>query len=251
MPGGGTRPWAVYVRESRSSKLLPFVVKLFRASHLDQHPHLAAEVFGSVLARLFDLPCPEPALIEFSPAFRATLDPPQQAQLAAVADGPLFGCRLVESAYAYSRSLPLKKLEVYEMETIYGFDNLILNVDRRPNKPNLLMPDQEAILIDHELAFSGIKQAYTTLQAGSWEHLYQRHLFYAPLKARGMAANAAAFSTFTEYLRGLNPTVLLPYHQQLAELGYSLPDFDLFYQYLCYQKANAGQFESLLRQTLS
>ena len=137
------------------------------------------------------------------------------------------------------------------METIYGFDNLILNVDRRPNKPNLLMLDQEAILIDHELAFSGIKKAYTTLQGGYWEHLYQQHLFYTPLRARGLAVNASAFGTFTEYLRGLNPTALFPYHQQLSELGCSLPDFDLFYQYLCYQKAHAGQFESLLRQTLS
>lgn len=165
MPGGGTRPWAVYVREGIRGKLQPFVVKLFKASHLDQHPHLAAEVFGSVLAEVFELPHPEPALIKFSPAFRATLDGPQQRQLAEVAPGLLFGCRLVESPFAYSRSLPLKKLEAYEMETIYGFDNLMLNVDRRPDKPNLLIPDQEAILIDHELAFSGIKQTFNNLGA--------------------------------------------------------------------------------------
>lgn len=137
------------------------------------------------------------------------------------------------------------------METIYGFDNLILNVDRRSNKPNLLLTDQEAILIDHELALSGIKQSFSNLTAGRWEHLYQRHLFYSYLKARGPVANAVAFDTFTEYLRGLNLQQLLPYHQQLTELECSLPDFDLFFQYLCYQKANAGQFESLLRQTLS
>jgi hypothetical protein len=252
MPGGGTRPWAVYVRDSASRKLQPFVVKLFRASHLDQHPHLAAEVFGSVLAEMFDLPRPEPALIDFSPAFRATLGEPQQRQLVDVAPGLLFGCRLVEGPYAYSRSLPLKKLEAYEMETIYGFDNLILNTDRRPDKPNLLMPDDdEAILIDHELSLSGIRQAFSNLLDGRWEHLYRRHLFYAPLKARGPAANATAFGTFTEYLRSLNPQQILPYHQQLAELDCSLPDFDLFFEYLCYQKANAEQFAALLRQTLS
>ena len=251
MPGGGTRPWAVYVREGNRDKLQPFVVKLFRASHLDQHPHLAAEVFGSVLAELFDLPHPEPALIEFSPDFRATLAEPQQQQLAEVAPGPLFGCRLVESPFAYSRSLSLKKLEAYEMETIYGFDNLILNVDRRPDKPNLLMPEDEAIVIDHELAFSGINQAYNNLLGGRWEHIYQRHLFYPYLKARGPVAESSAFGTFTEYLRGLNPQRLLPYHQQLAALDCSLPDFGLFFEDLCYQKANAGQFETLLRQTIS
>jgi hypothetical protein len=251
LPGGGTRPWAVYVRDGPRGRLQPFVVKLFRASHLDQHPHLAAEAFGSVLASMFDLPCPEPALIEFSPAFRATLAEPQLRQLADVAPGLLFGCRLVEGSYAYSRALLLKKLETYELETIYGFDNLILNVDRRPNKPNLLLTKEEAVLIDHELAFAGIRQAFNNLSAGKWEHSYQRHLFYSSLKARGPAANAVAFDTFTEYLRGLNPQHLLPYHHQLSELECSFPDFDLFFQYLCYQKANAGQFESLLRQTLS
>jgi len=252
MPGGGTRPWAVRVQEGPRGKLVPFVVKLFKASHLDQHPHLAAEVFGSVLADMFDLPHPEPALIEFSPAFRATLNEPQQQQLAETAPGLLFGCRLVEGPYAYSRALPLKKLEAYEMETIYGFDNLILNTDRRPDKPNLLMPDgEEAVLIDHELSLSGIARALSGLAEGRWEHLYQRHLFYAPLKARGPAATAVAFGTFTEYLRGLNPQLLLPYHRQLSELNCSLPDFDLFFKYLCYQKANAGQLQTLLRQTLS
>ncbi|WP_019946945.1 HipA family kinase [Hymenobacter aerophilus] len=251
MPGGGTRPWAVRVQEGPGGKLSPFVVKLFKASHLDQHPHLAAEVFGSVLADMFDLPRPDPALIEFSPAFRDTLNEPQQQQLAETAPGLLFGCRLVEGPYAYSRSLPLKKLEEYDMETIYGFDNLILNTDRRPNKPNLLMTnDEEAVLIDHELSLSGIARALSNLSAGYWEHLYQQHLFYAPLKARGPAATAAAFNTFTEYLRGLNPALLLPYHHQLADLNCSLPDFDLFLDYLRYQKANAGQFQTLLRQTL-
>ena len=99
--------------------------------------------------------------MSFPPPSSATLDEPQQRQLAATAPGLLFGCRLVEGPYPFSRALPLKKLEAYEMETIYGFDNLILNTDRRPDKPNLLMPDgEEAVLIDHELSLSGIGRAF-------------------------------------------------------------------------------------------
>jgi len=44
MSGGGTRPWAVRVQEGPRGKLIPFVVKLFKAPHLDQHPHLADEM---------------------------------------------------------------------------------------------------------------------------------------------------------------------------------------------------------------
>ena len=48
MSGGGTRTWAARVQKGPRGKLIPFAVKLFKVSHLDQHPHLAAKMLPQV-----------------------------------------------------------------------------------------------------------------------------------------------------------------------------------------------------------
>jgi hypothetical protein len=257
LPGGSTRPWAVFVLGA-NSKPQKYAVKLFRDYHFNQYPAVANEVFGAVLANEFDLSSPGLALIEFSPAFVSALPATQQQQLRAVPAGLKIGSVFLEGNYTSSPALVTRALEVYDQETIYAFDNLILNVDRRPDKPNILLSASEAHLIDHEMAFTVADSTMKQLRNQQWEHNYRGHLFYAYLRtcvpaylrARGVGKIKSSFHTFGQYLAGMQPARLEPYQRQLEDLGYGFPTFDMLFRYLCYQKANASQFEELLRRTL-
>jgi hypothetical protein len=246
LKGGGTHPWAVVVR-GVDNKPEKFVVKLFKQSYLQQHSAVVSEVLGAVLAAEFELPHPRPALIEFTPAFIATLPEAQRKQLAEASPEIKFGCGYLESEYMFAPVLATRVLDPYDLETIYAFDNLILNVDRRPAKPNLLLTADEAYLIDHEHSFSALERVFTQLKKGRWEHNYASHLLYQHLRNQ---ASRRPFDTFGEYLGKIKPQSLRPYYEQLTEFGHVTPNFDLLLEYLIFQKNNATQFVSLLRETL-
>ncbi|RZK33676.1 MAG: hypothetical protein EOO61_14910 [Hymenobacter sp.] len=249
LPGGSTKPWAVYVL-GEAGLPVPFVVKTFRDEPLKPQPYVANEVFGSVLAGLFDLPVPKAAFIEFTQDFLNTLGPQQLSQLGKSEPGLKFGCEYIETPFQYSPSLARRVIAGYDIETIYAFDNLILNRDRRLIKPNLLLLPQEAYLIDHELTMLGSDLAKSMLGEGKWIYLYKQHLFYKYLKSRGIEAASRSFQSFGGYLQEVNFDELVPYYHQLVELGFDTSHFDSLYQYLCYQNANSDQFEEILRRTL-
>jgi hypothetical protein len=249
LSGGSTRPWAVLALGA-SGKPEKFAVKLFREYHFRQYAAIANEVFGSVLAEDFELQCPDPVLIDFSPDFLATLPAPQLEQLRTVPLGLKFGSAFIEGSYTFSPALGTKVLEDYDQETIYAFDSLILNVDRRPDKPNILLQGSDSYLIDHEMTLEGISGALIQLSEERWEHYCAGHLFYRYLRTRGADKVQQSFQTFGQLLQGLNPRRLEPYQYQLEELGLGHRRFDELLRYLWYQKTNAGKFEALLRNTL-
>ncbi len=233
-----------------SGKPEKYVVKPFRVSPQRHYAPAAGEVFGAVLAAEFELPHPEPALIEFTPEFYSTLVPSQMQQLKGAESNMYYGCRLLEGSFPYSSARAKKTLMQYDAGTIYAFDNLICNVDRRPDKPNLLLFEDDAYVIDHELACFVPEKTFTQLQKGRWEHNYQGHLFYPTLRNPALFTAEKGFIDFTDYLRRLNPAVLLPYLDQLVEYHLPVRDFDRFMGYLYYQKAHSHQFAALLRATL-
>jgi hypothetical protein len=249
LSGGSTRPWAILALGA-NGKPEKFAVKLFRDYHFRQYAAIANEVFGSVLAEEFDLQCPSAALIDFSPDFLATLATPQLEQLRTVPTGLKFGSVFIEGSYTFSPALGTKTLEDYDQETIYAFDSLILNVDRRPDKPNILLQGSEAYLIDHEMTLEGIPGALIQLSEERWEHYCAGHLFYRYLRTRGADKVQQSFQTFGQLLQGLNPRCLEAYQYQLEELGLGHRRFEELLRYLWYQKAHASKFEALLRKTL-
>jgi hypothetical protein len=249
LKGGGTTPWVVSVLGA-SGRPEKYVVKPFRVSQQPHYAPAAGEIFGAVLAAEFELQHPEPALIEFTPGFLSTLAEPQLKQIQGAASHVYYGCRLLEGAFPYSPARAKKTLAQYDAGTIYAFDNLICNVDRRPIKPNLLLFEDDAHVIDHELSCFIPANTFAQLQQGRWEHNYQGHLFYPALRDPKLFAVEEGFRDFTDYLRRLNPAVLLPYLDQLIEHQLPVRDFDGFIRYLYYQKANSQQFATLLKGTL-
>ncbi|MCC3152764.1 hypothetical protein Q3A66_07140 [Hymenobacter sp. BT770] len=249
LSGGSTRPWAI-LAVSPAGKSEKVAVKLFREYHFRQYAAIANEVFGAVLAEEFDLQCPSAVLIDFSPEFLETLQEPQQEQLRTVPPGLKIGSTFIEGGFPFSPALGAKALADYDQETIYAFDSLILNVDRRPDKPNILLLGAEAYLIDHEMTLEGVPGALIQLREERWEHYCAGHLFYRQLRNRSPDKVQQSFLTFGQLLRRLNPNLLEPYQRQLEELGLGHRRFEELLEYLCQQKAQYGKFEALLRKTL-
>ncbi len=68
LKGGHSKPWVVSVKTANGLK--PFVVKLYRTIDIEVRNKMAAEIFGCLFAKEFDLYTPESAIIEFTDEFR-------------------------------------------------------------------------------------------------------------------------------------------------------------------------------------
>lgn len=225
-------------------------MKVFRDKPLQPQPAVANEVLGFAMAELFELPTPQAALIEFTQEFIETLAPQQLEQLGTAQVGLKYGCRYIETPHRFSPALAKRYLAGYDMASIYAFDNLILNRDRDAIKPNMLLVGQEAYLIDHEISIVGAEYAQRELEQGNWTYQYQEHVFFNYLRANQLEDINKIFDTFIWYLQNTNFDELLPYCEQLIELGFDIDHFAPFYRYLCYQNSNSSRFEDILKRTL-
>ena len=251
MIGGSTRPWQVIVLKNGTPT--SYVVKLYTEKNNEQNCTVFKECVCSHLAREFDLQTPEPALIDFTPQFIETLPEKFQAILRLKDPRLKFGTELLESPYQnYSPSLQEKYLKTYDIGSIYAFDNLILNVDRRTDKPNLLFKGESAVLIDHELTLATTKNTLNQLTNNNiWSHHYKRHIFYEILKNLNFTENAGLFDDFSYYLTDLvNFKFVDTIMEQLDDLGHPIDAYISIKNYLCSVQEKMTLFIQLITDTI-
>ena len=247
--GGSTYPWIVNVQTEEG--IQPYVVKLFTNRHIQQYNAVVKEVLANALASEFDLSTPKTVLVDFSRNFVNQLPAERKEELKKKDWRIKFGCRYIEGATTYSPSLHRKFFRRYDIESIFAFDNLIQNVDRRLDKPNILLHDTNSYLIDHELSLKAVDDRLTSdFLQGNWRYNKERHIFYKFLKKGRKDAKNAYFETFMEHLRYLNIDMLAPYVQTLEEHQYSVPELSTIKFYLEQIKNNHAKFVSLLRNSL-
>lgn len=247
--GGSTQPWIVFVNNGTS--LVPFVVKLYTEKSIAQYHAVTNEVLGNLLAQEFDLNVPKPALIEFDKDFIKSLPDEMTEELKTKDARIKFGCEYLDGSVPFTPSLHRNLLAKYYIETIYAFDNLILNVDRRfgPQsnnlKPNILFLEKDCYLIDHELSFSVNNQTIEDLKNNYWTFNYKNHIFYQYLK-KGIKQEKY-FETFEHYLIRLNVNVIDSYLEQLKSFKHPINKSSLIKSYLEYIKGNSSKFITLLK----
>ena len=247
--GGSTYPWIVNVLTEEGIET--YVVKLFTEKHIEQYNPVVNEVVASLLATEFDLPTPAPALINFSADFIDTLSSPLKKELKKKDTRIKFGCKYIPGATSYSPALHRKFFKRYEVDSIFAFDNLIQNVDRRNEKPNILLLDKRAYLIDHELSLSSINEKLANdLRAGHWRYNKERHIFYEYLKKGRKKDKLSYFETFLENLRHLNVNKADEYLSILETHGYSTEAFTYIKSYLAIVKNDCSKFINLLRNSI-
>lgn len=148
---GSTKPCIMTVADSSGKIIGDYVVKVFKPNNIEQSQSTNKEVYGNVLAQAFDLAVPKPALVRVGKDVIGQLNSSERYRDFHLLPGVYFGSEYLNNALDYSGAVNLK-LETWEEETIFAFDALIRNIDRRAKKPNLFFKDGTVHLIDHELS---------------------------------------------------------------------------------------------------
>jgi hypothetical protein len=252
--GGSTMPWKVLLLDEEVQ--IEYIVKMFSEKATEQQHPVTKEVIGSLLATELGLFTPDIALVNFDEFFvDNVLDDKAREILTRKHSGLKFASRYQDGMSIFSPAKHKRHLRMYDLANIFAFDCLIYNIDRgrRPDKPNLLVEDDNYLLIDHEQCFPFIdnEPAFYDLimrKFGNSEldYLYQQHLLYPIIKSYNFKSRDGIFSEFEEYLTKLNVNKIRDTILDLHELNISTGQHDRLIDYLCYAKDNAHNFCRIL-----
>lgn len=250
LKGGHSKPWVVSV--STKNGLKPFVVKLYRTIDIAARNKMAAEIFGCLLAKEFDLQTPEPAIIEFTEEFRMTLSRESEEILSLLDERAKFGTEYYEGSFLFAPQIPIDKAnEIIPTDTLYAFDYFICNRDRTQRKPNLLIKEGQGILIDHEMALEINEQTISNFNERKWDNRYKYHLFHSALKNNAPTEKNDYFNEFEFYLQSLNINKYDEIFQQLKELGFTDLKENLIKEYLTLVIRNPKKFITILKDSIT
>lgn len=250
LDGGTTKPFLAQVTDGRSI-VGTFVVKTFTARDLQQHCYIGAEACSNILASQFNLAVPEAAFIQVSKqSLKALRNSNEPMYNALIKKNPsfCFGTRHLSSPMlspAY-----FKNLNDTDIENIYGFDNLVLNNDRKADKPNILMSENSPILIDHERTFCPINMNF--IQEGNLlPGCSHNHLLKATLNRRINGKDVRSlFTPFQAYLSQLDTSPIETIKDQLTENGVNTDGMGDWEEYMVYIKKNVCNFVTLLQNSI-
>jgi hypothetical protein len=249
--GGRTRPIIVTVRD-QEGKLKQYVVKLYSEKDVEENMTIARDVLTVALAEEFDLLTPNPAFIRFNNAFFQT--PLPKGLEDEIKQGGLvkFGCEYLAGGNNFGKNLAKNTLDgLLKIDTVFAFDNLVRNFDRRyDEKTNLLLLNHDIYLIDHEFCLSMDLEHIEDLETQNWNYYYQNHVFYPYLSQHSKQTIAQYFNEFEEHLKWLNILKLNSYVAQLEELNFPVPDIEILKRYLQHTKQNSYKFVTLLKGIL-
>lgn len=234
LPGGTTRPLLATVVTNNG--LDKYVVKIFPDKEQPNYAPLANEVYGSLLATQFDIRTPEIALIQLEPNFIMTLKEDIKKRVLQNQSRLYFGSRYYEGYNQYVPPKFSKTFDIGHLETIFAFDVLVRNVDRRVGKSNLLVKKGDYLAIDHELTFS-MNKPFVEYEPDEWRFIneFRTHIFRPRLHRLGKDAH---FAVIHEYMRNLDLNMILDTANFLHNLGLPIGNIETINSYLRSAKNN-------------
>jgi hypothetical protein len=131
------------------------VVAKFSAGCQEYVLSLARELVAALLAGQLGLPIPEPYLVRIPAGWPDVVaDVTQRAKIKG--SSPVaFGSKLITGGYAVWNTETLVDEAMLQVAaSIFVFDAIIQNNDRRSDNPNCLVKGNEIRIFDHELAFT-------------------------------------------------------------------------------------------------
>jgi hypothetical protein len=241
--GGHSKPWVVLINIKDSIK--PYVVKLYNTSEIEKQNKMTAEILGNILAKTFNLNVPDPAIINFSLEFQMQLNDVCTEKLSFIDERPKFGSEYLEGPILFNPQISRKAIKsIIEPANLYAYDYFLCNRDRNINKPNLLVKQGAAYLIDHEMGLEITKETIDNFNNGIFNQQYKNHLFYSYLQ-HSRKDKLNLFNEFAFYLEGLNLNRLDSYFTQLEQLGFNTHK-DLILEYWQTIKNKSAIFVQIL-----
>lgn len=152
---GRTGP-AFITCEDAAGEAIEVVVKL--SSRCDLHEtSLAIEVVAACLAGDLGLPVPQPYLVEMDPDWLDAVKDRSWADAARRGSPLAFASRRVPSGFgAWLTGTKLLGNMAQVAASVFLFDAIADNPDRRDGNPNCLLRGDELRIIDHELCFAPV-----------------------------------------------------------------------------------------------
>jgi len=250
LQGGTTLPLLSIAENSKT-----YVLKLFGKNHAKQRCYTGAEAYANYIAGAFELNKPEAAFItipeKLIKLYKAANPTLHKLLLQKDYKRPCFATEYLGNLPIFSPALHKKFIETHDIETIYAFDTLIINEDRKSIKPNILKTTDSYCLIDHDKAFGSVDYALGEYNNNRLCPFHKYHLFYKMLKNRAKKeGNEGMFDTFSMYLNMLNVGNLDALNEQLAEFGYEIDDCLAWKQYIYEIKQNHINFVKTLKGSL-
>lgn len=201
LQSGSTEPMQVLCVEENTQRKRSFVVKP-KGHERNTNAASCKELIGAWIAMEMGIKVFEPALVDISQDFVDLLAGNIHQNVFSLSIGVNFATKFIEGAMPVM-GLPLGVTE--QALQILSFDMSLDNADRRVEKPNMLMVDEELTIFDHELCFSFIELLAFLRNNSPWNlegsqnDLLKRHFLYD--KLRGQRYN---FSPPTEKLDLIN-----------------------------------------------
>lgn len=186
--GGSTQPCIITVEDEDGVIVGPYVVKLYPAGNNGLHRRTVVEFLCAILASEFELFVPEPAVIEISIELFGELWKHPAYHKKELEPGNYYGCTYLEGGLDFTTPPPQGKINLVDVESVFGFDVLIRNWDRRSNKPNCFFKDNSLYLIDHEYGLNVMQSFDWYVQNNGWHEVAYReqgqHLMLPFLKQK-------------------------------------------------------------------
>ena len=132
-----------------------YVVK-FRGAERMSNEAFMRELLAAFIAMQMEIPVVNPAIVNISHDFVDLLKGNSAWQYANASIGYNYSSEYLKDYLIMPVNQVLNNHQLNYAQTIFAFDILIQNSDRRVEKPNMLTNGNEIIILDHELAFGFI-----------------------------------------------------------------------------------------------
>ena len=248
--GGSTSPLVIEA-EDKHSNISSYILKLYNKNSINQNYSVAKEIIASEVAKEFDLPAPDYGIINFDHKYLKSVF--TDSHIESLDNGYKFCSKIIEGSLIYNPSTKNNFLKDYDLENVFAFDNLILNVDRGGyhNKPNLLVIDDDFVLIDHELILPFYSNPQS-ININYWNYFSvyncDKHIFYNLLKTK--RKKGLIFDEFQLHLNNFNLSIFDSIFANLEYFNINNSGKQDCFDYFNWAKTNHGKIVNVLNNRL-